>query len=218
MTNVTDVINALNAVPNINASLNGNGELVVASTFGGTSGVAINPMTSDVGALNQNFSHYFGLNDMFDGQGAETLDVTSFLQNNNDYLAAGSLSTSLTLAPGDRGVARGDGSVADAMADLLIGNVSFNAAGNFAAQTNTLKKYIQAIVSNAASRSQIADQEADTAQVIYQQTKDVLSNKTGVNIDEETAKMVELQTKYQASASVIATIRTCFSALLDAVR
>ncbi len=218
MTTVNDVITALNAVPNVNASLGANGELVVASTFGGTSGIGINSMTSNVGALNQNFSHYFGLNDMFEGQGAETLDVTAFLQNNNDYLAAGALSTSLTLAAGDRGVARGDGSVADAMADLLIGNVSFNAAGNFAAQTNTLKKYIQAIVSNAASRAQIADQEADTAQVIYQQTKDVLSNKTGVNIDEETAKMVELQTKYQASASVIATIRTCFNALLDAVR
>lgn len=218
MTDVNDVITALNGVANINASLGPNNELIVTSTLGGTSGVAINPMTSSVGGLNQNFSHYFGLNDMFTGQGAETLNVSTFLRDNNDYLVTGSLSTSLTLAAGDRGVARGDGSVADAMSDLLISNVSFNAAGNFAAQTNTLKKYIQAIVANAASRAQIAEREADTAQVIYQQTKDVLSNKTGVNIDEETAKMVELQTKYQASASVIATIRTCFNALLDAVR
>lgn len=215
---VNDVLLALNGVANVNASLSANGELVIASTAGGSTGIAINPMTSSVGALSQNFSHFFGLNDIFVGQGAETIDVATYLQLDNDYLVTGALSTSLALAPGDRGVARGDGSVADALGDLLITNVSFNAAGNFAAQSNTLKRYMQSIISNGASRAQISEKEADTAQVIYQQTKDVLSNKTGVNIDEETAKLVELQTKYQASASVVSTIRQCFAALLDAMR
>ena len=211
------VVGALNGIANINASIDPSGRLVISSTLA-NSGVAINTMTSDVGALNQGFSHFFGLNDLFTGTGAQTMDVAAYLQSDTDFLAAGVFSGSATLAAGDRGVPRGDGSVVDAMADLLVSNVNFGAAGNFSAQSNTLKSYGEAIMANAASQAQIAQDEADTAQVVFQQTKDILSNKSGVNIDEETAKMVELQTKYQASASVIATIKTMFQALLDAVR
>lgn len=217
MTTINDVLTALNAIPNINASLNPNGELVVASTLAGA-GVAINQMTSDVTASGRTFSHYFGLNDLFEGVGAETLDVTDAFRNNNDLLPVGVFSNAVGLVAGDRGVARGDGSIADAVADMLVTNVAFNAAGNFASQSSTLKSYIQAIMANAASQAEIAQSEADTAATVYQQTKDVLSNKTGVNIDEETARMVELQAKYEASARMVATIRDMFASLLDAVR
>lgn len=217
MTTVNDVLTALNGVANINASLDATGRLVIASTLP-NSGVAIAAMTSSVGALNQNFSHYFGMNDLFVGQNASTIDVADYLQQNNDYLAAGAFSSSATLAVGDRGVARGDGSIADALADKMSSNVSFGAAGNFSAQSNTLTRYMESIISNASSRAALAQSEAETANTIYSQTKNYLLNKTGVNIDEETAKMVELQTKYQASASVIATIKTCFDALLAAIR
>ena len=217
MTSINDVLTALNGVANINASLSPSGQLVIASTLP-NSGVAMNQMTSSVGGLNQNFSHYFGMNNLFDGTGAETIDIASYLDGDNDYLAAGVFSGSATLAVGDRGVARGDGSIADSLADLLNSNVSFNAAGNFSAQSNTLTRYMQSIIANSANRAQIAESEADTANTIFSKTKDYLLNKTGVNLDEETAKMVELQTKYQASASVIATIKTMFEALLAAVR
>lgn len=217
MTTINDVLTALNGVANINASLDADGALVIASTLP-NSGVAIAAMTSSVGPLNQNFSHFFGMNDLFVGQNASTIDIADVLQQNNDYLPAGAFSSSLTLAVGDRGLARGDGSIADAVADLMSSNVSFGSAGNFSAQTNTLTRYMESIISNGASRAKIAQSEADTAQTIYDQTKNYLLNKTGVNIDEETAKMVDLQTKYQAAASVIATIKTCFEALLAAVR
>ena len=217
LTTINDVVTALNGVANLTASIDATGRLVVASTIP-NSGVAIGAMTSDVGPLNQNFSHFLGFNDMFVGLGAETIDVATNLQNNNDSLPTGVFSESLTLAAGDRGVARGDGSIANAAAALMSTNVSFNAAGNFSAQSNTLTRYMESIISNAASRAKIAQNEADTANTIYSQTKGYLLNKTGVNIDEETARMVDLQTKYQAAASVIATIKTCFDALLAAVR
>jgi flagellar hook-associated protein 1 FlgK len=216
-TTINDVLTALNGVANITASLDATGRLVVASTLPNT-GVAIAAMTSDVGPNNQNFSHYFGLNDMFIGLGAETLNISSHLLNNNDFLPTGAFSDSLTLAAGDRGVARGDGSIANAAAELMSSNVNFSAAGNFSAQSNTLTRYMESIISNAASRAKIAQNEADTVNTIYSQTKNYLMNKTGVNIDEETARMVDLQSKYQAAASVIATIKTCFDALLAAVR
>jgi flagellar hook-associated protein 1 FlgK len=217
MATINDVLTALNAIPNISASLNATGQLQISSTVA-NSGIAINTMSSDVGPLNQGFSHYFGLNDLFSGDGAETIDVAEFLRRSNNYLATGTFSSSATLAAGDRGVSRGDGSVADALSDLLVNNVSFDAAGNFASQSNTLKGYMESIMANAANRAQIADDEAETSRLIYQQTKDILNNKSGVNIDEETARMVDLQTKYQASASVVLTIRTMFQALMDAIR
>jgi len=217
MATINDLVVALNGVANVNASLGVNGELIVSSTLANF-GLAFNQLNSNVTAASQTVSDFFGLNDLFNGTGAETIDVASYLQADNDLLAIGFLSASATLAIGDRGVPRGDGSLAEAMSDLMVTNVSFGAAGNFAAQSNTLKNYAESIIANAASRANVAQQEADTYRLVYQQTKDVLNNQTGVNIDEETARMVELQTKYEASARVIATIRDMFAALMDAVR
>lgn len=217
MATINDLVVALNGVANVNASLGVNGELIVSSTLTNF-GLAFNQLNSNVTAASQTVSDFFGLNDLFNGTGAETIDVATYLQTDNDLLAIGFLSASATLAIGDRGVPRGDGSLAEAMSDLMVTNVSFGAAGNFAAQSNTLKNYAESIIANAASRANVAQQEADTYQLVYQQTKDVLNNQTGVNIDEETARMVELQTKYEASARVIATIRDMFAALMDAVR
>jgi flagellar hook-associated protein 1 FlgK len=216
MATINDVLVALNGVAGITATLNADGELSI-SVLPATSGVTFNEMTSDVTATSQGFSMYFGLNDMFTGTGAETIDITSYLQSGNDYLPVGILSASATLAVGDRGVARGDGSVADALSDQLSVNVSFAAAGNFGAQANTLKRYVEAIMADAATQAKISQTEADTAFLTYNQTKTVLDSKTGVNIDEETAKMVVLENHYAASAKMIQTIQKMMQDLLDAI-
>ena len=114
-------------------------------------------------------------------------------------------------------MARGDGSVADALSDQLSVNVSFAAAGNFGAQANTLKRYVEAIMADAATQAKISQTEADTAFLTYNQTKTVLDSKTGVNIDEETAKMVVLENHYAASAKMIQTIQKMMQDLLDAI-
>ncbi len=214
---VGDVITALNGIPNINASLNGNGELVIASTLANT-GVSINNMTSNVTPGNVGFQSYFGLNDLFIGTSAEDINIAQYLQQSSTYLAVGSLSNSATLAAGDSAVALGDGSVALALANRLDASVSFAAAGNFSAQSNSLKSYIEAFVADAANTARIAENEANTAELTFRETSDLLQNKTGVNIDEETARLLELQNKYQASARLIQTIRELFQTLIDAVR
>lgn len=211
------VITALNAIPNINASLNGNGELVIASTLANT-GVSINNMTSNVTPANVGFQSYFGLNDLFIGTSAEDINIAQYLQQSSTYLAVGSLSNSATLAAGDSAVALGDGSIALALSNRLDASVSFAAAGNFSAQSNSLKSYIEAFVADAANTARIAENEANTAELTFRETSDLLQNKTGVNIDEETARLLELQNKYQASARLIQTIRELFQTLIDAVR
>lgn len=216
MTSINDVLTALNGVANINASINSNGQLVIASTLADT-GVAINEMTSSVGAGNDGFSNFFGLNDFFTGTGAEDFKVKNELRTNPNYLATGALSSG-TIAVGDYAVTRGDGSIATSLASLLNSNVSFDSAGDFSAQSNTLNRYASSIIAAAASKASIAQTEYDTSETAYTQTKTMLSSQTGVNIDEENTKLLDLQNSYQAAAQLISTIQSMFDALLSAVR
>lgn len=208
---------ALNVVPGVNAIINVDGALEVTAAVPGQ-GVSFNQMTSSVAPSGRTFSHYFGMNNFLDGTTAEDIDVADYLKSGSEYLASGRFSPSLTLAPGDRGIESGDGSVASALSNLMQADVSFSAAANFAAQNTSLIKYSDAIISNASSRASIAEDEFDQTDTVYKETRTLLDNKSGVNIDEETAKMIELESKYQASARIITTIRDLFQSLLDAVR
>lgn len=218
MTTVNDVITALNGVAGISASLTANGELSITASPS-PNGVAINPLNSAVtSSTGQSLSQYFGLNDMFTGSNAQSLRVSSTLEANPEYLSISVLSSSATLAVGDRGVARGDGSVADLVASALTTNQSFASAGNFAAQSNTLQRYAQAYMSNAATQASISQSETDTAFQTYKASTELISSTSGVNIDEETAKMLIYQNQYKAAAQVVSTIQDMLDALINAVR
>jgi flagellar hook-associated protein 1 FlgK len=223
MTTVNDLVTALNGVANIAASLNSSGQLVISSTLANT-GVSLNEMNSNIGALNQGVSHFFGMNNLFEGagastgtsNGAETVTVKDFYRNNPDYIPVGALD--VTAGVGGYGVTRGDGTISMAMSQIIKTNVSFNAAGNFGAQSNTMHNYIQAIMADGSNQARLAEQEADTSQLTFEQTKAVFDGKAGVNIDEETTKLIALENNYQANARMIATIRDMFRELLDAIR
>ncbi len=218
MTTVNDVLTALNTVPGLTATLNSSGQLNLA-VMPLSNGVVINPLGSQVtSSSNESFSQYFGLNDLFVGTSAEDIQISSYLLSNPDYLSTGVLSSSATLAVGDRGVAKGDGSVADALANMLISSNSFAAAGNFAAQSNTLLGYAQAYIANAANQASIAQSESDTAQTVYKASSDMLTSVSGVNIDEETAKMLVYQNQYAAAAQVVSTIQKMLDDLINAMR
>lgn len=218
MTNISDLLTALNGVAGLTATLNADGELSIAVSPT-TNGVVINPLSSAVtSSSSESFSQYFGLNDLFVSTTAEDIDISDYLKTNPEYLSIGVLSSSATLAVGDRGVARGDGSIADAIADMLNSNVSFSAAGDFTAQSNTLQRYIQAFMSNVASEASLAQRETDTSAAVYKASADLLSSAAGVNIDEETAKLLQYQNQYEAAAQVVSTIQEMLQTLIDAMR
>jgi flagellar hook-associated protein 1 FlgK len=62
---------------------------------------------------------------------------------------------------------------------------------------------------SAVTASQISTQVADSA-------KQELSNRTGVNLDEEAARLMQFQQGYQAAAKVLQVANTLFETLLDA--
>jgi flagellar hook-associated protein 1 len=212
---IGSLITALNGIAGINASLGPNGELIVDSTVANI-GVALAHTGGTVAPLGRGFSHAFGLNDFFRGTGGESLNVTDTYRTNSQLLPTGALN--IAAAVGELGVTRGDGSIATAVATSLVSNTAFGAAGNFGAQTNTITRYIEAFMADGANKARLAEGEFETAQLVFQQTKDILTNTTAVNVDEETARLLELQNAYQASARVISTIRELYASLLEAVR
>ncbi|MBI1326393.1 MAG: flagellar hook-associated protein FlgK [Alphaproteobacteria bacterium] len=215
---VIGIMAAINAFPEFTAVLDADGQLQI-SAVNPAHGVAINEMDSSVGPSGRGFSHFFGLNNLFEGTGSENMAIAAYLQTSPDYLAVSVLSNSLTLAVGDIGVSAGNGATALAAANILKdANVSFSAAGGFAAQNTSIFTYAEKFTSNAAYAAALAENDYTTLNLTYEQTVSLLNNEAGVNVDEETAKMIELEAKYGASATMIATIRNMFEALLAAVR
>ncbi len=218
MTTVNDVITALNGVAGLTASLTLDGELSIA-VAPTSNGVVINPLASAVtSSTGQSFSQYFGLNDLFTGTTAEDINVSDYLISGPEYLAISVLSSSATLAIGDRGVNRGDGTIADAISDMLNSNVSFAAAGDFSAQSNTLQRYIQGFMAAAASKADLTQRETDTNYQVMKASSDLLTSSGGVNVDEETAKLLLYQNQYEAGAQVVSTIQEMLQTLIDAMR
>ena len=215
MTTVNDVITALNAVPNITASLNASGQLVVSSTLPNT-GVSLNEMTSSVAPTSRGLSHFFGLNNLFENTGAEYIDVRTIYKTNPDYIPVGALDA--TAGVGGYGITRGDGTISLAMSQILKTNVAFGAAGNFGAQNNTLQSYAQAIMADGANQARLAEDLSQTSVLTFEQTREIIDGIAGVNIDEETTKLISLENIYQANARMMATIRDMFRELIDAVR
>ncbi len=68
-----------------------------------------------------------------------------------------------------------------------------------------------------AARKQ-ADAEASYQTTFLERTAESLSNRTGVNLDEELALMLELERSYGASARIIKAVDAMLASLLDAVR
>jgi len=97
---------------------------------------------------------------------------------------------------------------------VLVGRVP-NGSGGVAGGLGFTEAWAQAMADigvrtqGALTASQISTQVADTA-------KQALSNRTGVNLDEEAARLMQFQQGYQAAAKVLQVAQTLFDTLLDA--
>ncbi|MEC7701509.1 MAG: flagellar hook-associated protein FlgK [Pseudomonadota bacterium] len=214
---VNDMINAINVAfgGDITASLDVDGRLNLVSNVA-TQGISLNQLDSDIGG--ESFSMAFGLNGMFDGDGAEDITVSSYLLANATNLATSRLSSDPALVVGDVGISPGDGSLSKELNEALSSTLSFNAAGNFSAQSETLDRYIYKLISNIAVRASNAADAAETSTLVLEQTKTTFQNLTGVNVDEEMTNLIDLEAKYAASARMMSTIQQMFDELINAVR
>ncbi|MET0070812.1 MAG: flagellar hook-associated protein FlgK [Candidatus Thiodiazotropha sp.] len=88
---------------------------------------------------------------------------------------------------------------------LLGGTATFDAS------------YIQ-MVSDVGSKTRHSELNLGAQESLLERTKEAMAEISGVNLDEEAAKLIQFQQAYQASAQVISVASTLFDTLLGAVR
>lgn len=213
---LADLVSALDGISGLSAVISSDGELTLTADSA-SNGVALGALDSAVGASADDFSSFFGFNDLLSGSGAGDIAVSSALSTDPDRLPMGVLDASSGLAAGDIGLAAGDVTTTQALSDLLSQSLSFSAAGDFAAQTNSLSGYAARFVSGAATLISLASSNADSAQSAYDYATTRLQNQTAVNLDEEVALLTQFQTQYEANAQMISMARDLFDTLISMV-
>ena len=214
---VGDLVSAINGISGMSASIDSSGHLKIASTTSGN-GVAINQMTSSVGSGGAGFSAYFGLNDLVTATGASDFSVRSDILAGKAALPTSTLDSSATLTTGSLVLSSGSATVVNALYGKLTGSTSFAAAGGLAATKGSFADYAAAIVSNVASKASQASATYTAKQTAQSTYASSLSSESGVNLDEESARLSSLQNKYAAASELIQIINTMFSALMTAVQ
>ncbi|RED44807.1 flagellar hook-associated protein FlgK [Aestuariispira insulae] len=211
---VQDVIDEINLIPGASASVNADGVLEITAT-GATDGIAINQMTSDVGG--ESFSGYFGLNDIFTGTDASSLQLNSSLTADPGRLPGGRLSDDAGLAVGDIGISSGDASNAQTLTNLFSTDQSFAAAGNLGAKSSSFAEYASSIQSAMSLSVSDAASDKSLKTTLFGDLADTMSSETGVNLDEEIARMNTYQQSYEAGAYVLKSVQELFDTLLNSV-
>ncbi len=214
---VGDLVTAINGISGLSSSVDSDGHLSITATGSGN-GVAINEMTSSVGGSGEGFSEYFGLNDLVTGTSASDIAVNSKILSGTNELQLATLDSSSSLTVGSTVLSSGSATVVNAFYDALTESRTFSATGGLAATTGSLADYASAVVSDVASKSSQASTNytaKETAQSTYAES---LSSQSGVNLDEESAKLSTLQNKYSAASALIQAINSMYSALLSAVQ
>jgi flagellar hook-associated protein 1 len=214
---VGDLVTAINGISGLSAAVDSDGHLSITATGSGN-GVAINEMTSEVGSSGDGFSDYFGLNDLVTGTGASDIAVSSKILTGTSELQLATLDSSSSPTVGSTVLSSGSATVVNAFYDALTESRTFSSTGGLSATTGSLADYASTIVSDVASKSSQASTNytaKETAQSTY---ADSLSSQSGVNLDEESAKLSTLQNKYSAASALIQAINSMYSALLSAVQ
>lgn len=211
------LVTALNGISGVSASV-ASGVLTVTST-NSSYGISLNQMNSAIGG--KGATAYFGFNNLFVGNSsgltASNITVNSVLKSNASALATSTLSSG-ALSVGATGITSGDTTIASNLVSAMNTAQAFAAAGNFSSMNTTLSSYSSLLISDAATQAASAKTTADTASSTYSYLTTQLSSETGVNVDEESANLSQLQNYYASTANVLSVIKDLYTTLLEAYR
>lgn len=199
----------------VSASIDANGHVTITADASGN-GIALNEMTSSVDG--QGLSDWLGLNDIVSATGASDFTVNSALLSNSSLLPSSTLDSSATLTVGEQVVPEGSTAMAQSLYDALTGDTSFDAAGNLSGRTTSFASYAADIVADAASAATRASNTLTTKETVTNNLADTVASQSGVNIDEETARITQLENEYAAAAQLLQTLNSMFASLLESVQ
>jgi flagellar hook-associated protein 1 FlgK len=214
---IGDLVSAINGISGLSASINASGKVVITSSSSGN-GIAINEMTSSVSADGTGLSDYLGLNDLVTGTGASNFAVRNDILANSGLLPVSTLDVSAALTTGSKVLTAGSTDVVDAIYAALTDSRAFSASGGLGSSTGSFADYAAEIISNVASKSTSAATTYTSKATIQSTFTSAMSSQSGVNLDEETARISTLQNQYTAASQLIQAINEMFSSLLSAVQ
>ena len=213
---VSDLVSALDGIDGLSASLDASGRVVIAADDANT-GIAIADIDSAVGTADQGLSDYLGLNDLMSGSDASTIAVRKDLLATPGLLATSQLSVETSPSVGDHVVSIGESGISQALDEALSAPQSFAAAGTLKASNTSFADYATKIVAGIAATATNSASASETSQSAQQSLADSLASQSGVNLDEETAKLSELEQQYSMAAQLLETLNSMFDTLLQVV-
>jgi len=228
-----DVVSAINTAlssqtPSGTCTMNSAGQMVISSSSA-SYGVGITTLSGTIAADSTTLSNgdgtdvssYFHMNDLLvKGNSAETITVRSDIASSAGYMAAGKLTSAASPGtPPFTAVTSGDGSVATSLSAALNSNSqSFSSAGYLSSTTKAFADYAASIVSDVSQRSSNAKTNSTTDSATLSTLQSTFSSESGVNTDEQTAHLTELQNMYAASAKIVTIVQSMFQSLITAVQ
>ena len=99
-----------------------------------------------------------------------------------------------------------------------LGITSSSPTGNLGAATTTYGGFASNLIADVASRASTAQSLSTEKTTTLSALQTTFSNESGVNVDQQTANLTQLQNLYAASARVITTDNAMFSSLISAVQ
>jgi flagellar hook-associated protein 1 FlgK len=171
-------------------------------------------------ARDYGLAHYLGLNDLVvsDGPRASDFAVRSAIASDPALLATARLDVDagppLSATLGGAGDNRG----AQALADALSARHQVIARGGLDAKSVTLATYAGDIIARSALLAASAGQSAGRDRAMADELGFRADAVSGVNLDEEMARMVQLQQAYSTAARIVAVTEELFDELLGVVR
>ncbi len=137
-----------------------------------------------------------GINTFFTGKDGSSIDVSDVLKSDSDYLATG------------QGGGPSDGRNIDGFSEFLqqpVDGLNGQSLNGFYQQT------IAQVAQDSASEKALQSGLATFRDSLKNQQQQF----TGVSLDEEAIKVLELQRGYQASARIISTVNELFGVLMN---
>ena len=187
-TSLTDVVNQLNAVSGVSATITPDRRLSIQSTSPDQQIAFANDTSGTLAAL--------GINTFFTGSDANSLNVNQAVISNPATFAAS---------------ASGVG----ADTDVAVQLAGFNDLPLESQSGTTLSQMYDLVASDVSQGSAVAKNLADSAQTFQQSLNSQNLAVSGVSIDDETVQMMEYQRAYQASAEYISTINSLLQTLVN---
>ena len=148
---------------------------------------------------------------------ASTMTVRSDIAADPQLISRGDVPYDATLVAGNIRIGASDGSAAKRMADAFNQNQTFNLAGGLPQLTVTVASYAAQVLSLNANKASNAGIELEFGASLRQQLTARVASVSGVNMDEELAKLVLLENAYAATARIVTVTGEMFDTLLAAV-